>query len=236
MVEQKIIGAEKFSELFKPIKDAAYKSLDEAETHISNDNEELGSAGIERGEIFEETSVSSGIDGAVSVKPKQKTTVWMDLLTLLGKIAIISLAFVMLFTFVFGIIRYNEPSMAPSIKDGDLVVIHRYNKAGYHPQDIIAFDYNGKKQVRRVIATAGDVVDIKEERLYINGALQQEQGITQKTERYRDGADFPLTVPEGHVFVLADSRVGATDSRIYGSVKIEDTMGKITTLIRRRGF
>ena len=236
MVEAKIVRAEHLAELYMPNDDAADGPDEVAETNISDINEEAGSDGTERGELFEEATEASGMDGAVSVRPKRNAAVWMDLLILLGKIVVISMAFVMLFTFVFGIIRYHEPSMAPSIKDGDLVIIHRYNKAGYHPQDIIAFDYNGKQQVRRVVATAGDVVDIKEERLYINGALQQEQGIMQKTERYRDGIDFPFKVPEGHVFVLADSRAGATDSRIYGSVSIDETMGKITALIRRRGF
>ena len=72
--------------------------------------------------------------------------------------------------------------------------------------------------------------------LLINGSLQQEQEIYQKTERYQEGGEFPLTVPEGQVFVLGDSRSGATDSRIYGSVEIEDTLGKVMTVIRRRSI
>jgi len=43
-------------------------------------------------------------------------------------------------------------------------------------------------------------------------------------------------VPEGFVFVLADSRSGATDSRIYGPVEIDDTLGKIMAVIRRRSI
>ncbi|MCL2146527.1 MAG: signal peptidase I [Synergistaceae bacterium] len=171
------------------------------------------------------------IDSAPVTQP-----VWKDISLLFLKIASIILVFVLLFTFLFGIVRFQEPSMDPAIKDGDLVIFYRYTKSGYLPQDVIALDYNGKRQVRRVVATAGDEVDITDEGLMINGAVQQEPSIFQQTERYQEGVSFPLTVPEGEVFVLGDSRTGITDSRIYGSVRIEDTLGKVMTVIRRRGI
>ena len=159
-----------------------------------------------------------------------------DMLYLALKLSAITLAITLLLTFLFGIIRYQEPSMAPAIKDGDLVLFYRYNASGYQPRDAIVMDYGGKRQVRRVVATEGDVVDITADGLVINGAPQQEMEIYQHTERYQDGVDFPLTVPEGQVFVLSDSRVGATDSRIFGCVEIKDTLGKVITVIRRRSF
>ena len=157
---------------------------------------------------------------------------FLSLLLQVGSIVIILL---ILTTFLFGLIRYKEPSMAPSVKDGDLVLFYRYTGAGYLPQDVIVLEYDGQKQIRRVIATAGDTVDITEEGLVINGALQQEPEIHQLTERYQDGTSFPLTVPEGHIFVLGDNREGATDSRIYGCVTIKDTLGKVMTVVLRRG-
>ena len=173
---------------------------------------------------------------AEPVRTPRRPSVWQDLLFLVLKIATIGLAFLLMFTFMFGLIRYQEPSMIPSIKDGDLVVFYRYTKAGYMPRDVVAMEFNGKKNVRRVVATAGDVVDITEDGLVINGALQQETDIYRKTERYKEGVDLPLTVPEGKVFVLADDRVGSADSRIYGPVSIEETLGKVMTVIRRRNF
>ena len=156
-----------------------------------------------------------------------------DILDLLVKIAVIVVTALALSTFLFGVFKYQEPSMDPSIKDGDLVFFFRYNNSGYLPRDTIVLDFEGKRQVRRVVANAGDTVDITEEGLIINGAQQQEIGITQVTERYREGAEFPLTVPEGHVFVLGDAREGAADSRIYGCVKISDTYGKVMAIFRR---
>ena len=166
----------------------------------------------------------------------RKPSLWKDLLFLLVKAASIVLVLLLLGTFLFGVVRYQEPSMAPMIKNGDLVIFYRYPGAGYLPQDVIVLDHNGQRQARRVVASEGDTVDITESGLVVNGALQQESEIFQKTERYQEGVSFPLTVPEGQVFVLGDSRTGAADSRIYGCIKTEDALGKVMTVIRRRGI
>ena len=159
-----------------------------------------------------------------------------ETLYLLLKIGVIAFVFIIIFTVLFGLVRYEDTSMVPSIKDGDLVIYHQYKAEGYETRDVIVLEYGGAKQIRRVVAMAGDVVDITEEGLLINGALQQEQDIYQVTERYIEGIDFPLTVPEGNIFVLGDNRTDVTDSRIYGPVEIEDTFGKVMTIIRRRGI
>ena len=169
-------------------------------------------------------------------KTPQRQSIWKDLMFLFVKLASIGLALLLLVTVLFGVVRYQEPSMAPAIKDGDLVILYRYSSAGYLPQDVIVLEYGGQRQARRVVAAAGDTVDIADGGLIVNGALQQEPEIYQKTERYRDGVDFPLTVPEGQVFVLGDSRAGAKDSRIYGCVEIKDTLGKLMVILRRRGI
>ena len=163
-------------------------------------------------------------------------SIWKELLMLLLKIASIIIVTLLLFTFLFGVVRYQDPFMAPAIRSGDLVFFYRYKQTGYLPQDAIMLEYDGEKQVRRVIAMAGDTVDITEDGLVINGALQQELNTWQKTERYKEGVDFPLTVPEGEVFVLADSRADAADSRVYGCVKIDYTQGKVMTIIRLRNI
>ena len=148
--------------------------------------------------------------------------------------AIISMA-MLIFTFVYGF-HYNiEPGMNPSVKDGDLILFYRLDKK-YRAGDLVILTYQGQKQVRRVIATAGDTVDILEEGLMINGALQQESGVYQQTQRYAEGIEFPLTLGEGQIFVLGDARETATDSRMYGSVNAGDISGKVITILRRRNF
>ena len=175
-----------------------------------------------------------GRHAGVTINPPRP--LWKDLLILIIKILLIPAAFAILFTFLFGFIRYEEPSMSPAIKDGDIVIFHRYTKTGYLPQDTVIIEYEGQLHARRVVATAGDIVDIVDNGLVINGSTQLEADIYQKTERYAEGYGFPLTVPEGSVFVLADSRTGATDGRVYGPVDIDDTLGKVIAVIRRRGI
>ncbi|MDR2360343.1 MAG: signal peptidase I [Oscillospiraceae bacterium] len=164
-------------------------------------------------------------------------SVLKDVLFLLIKIAVIALAFLLLFTFMFGVFRNPDAAMAPAVKDGDMVIFYRLDKE-YAAQDALVLEFEGQKQVRRVVAAAGDVVDITAEGLLVNGALQREPSVNSLTQRYEEGVDFPLTVKEGQVFVLGDSRANAAaaDSRIYGAVNVKDTLGKVITILRRRGI
>lgn len=161
--------------------------------------------------------------------------VMRELLYLLLKIVAIAAAFLLIFTFLFGIYRNGDVSMFPSVKDGDLVLFYRLDKA-YVKSDAVVLKYKGETMTRRVIAIAGDTVDITDEGLFINGSLQIEHDIYEKTERFNTGVEFPLKVGEGQVFVLGDARKNATDSRVFGCVNISDTLGKVTAVIRRRGI
>lgn len=165
----------------------------------------------------------------------KEPTLAKDVLHLFIKIIGIFVILLLIFTFLFGIFRYGDISMEPGVKDGDLVLFYRLDK-NYVPSDCLVLEYQGKRQVRRVAAVAGDVVDITQDGLVVNGALRQEEQIYQDTYQYTEGIDFPVTVEEGQVFVLGDNRKRATDSRIYGAVEIEDTLGKVMTIIRRRGI
>ena len=159
-----------------------------------------------------------------------------ELAMLLVKISATVLVFVLVFTFLYGITRCQEPYMSPAVKDGDLVIYYRYAKHAYRHRDLVVLKTKGGKDVRRIVAQAGDVVDISSDGLIVNGALQQEPEIRSPTHRYQMGVEFPLTVPKGEVFLLADDRTDARDSRIYGTVRLESLEGKVMTIVRRREF
>ena len=173
-----------------------------------------------------------------SAPAKKKTgfaLVMRDLTALLIKLVLILLVVVIGFTFLFGAYRNADPGMVPSVKDGDLVFYYRLDKF-YHSGDVLVAKYNDRMITLRVVAVAGDVVDINENGLYINGSLQYEQNTYEKTYRFEEGVDFPLTVGEGEVFVLGDAREHAADSRVFGPIKISDTYGKVMAIFRRRSI
>ena len=97
-----------------------------------------------------------------AVKTKAPTSVLSDILLLLLKILIVILLFVLLFTFLFGATRYNDVAMTPNIKSGDLVIYSRVDK-DFEVGQKAALKYQGKTQVMRVVATAGDTVDMTPE-------------------------------------------------------------------------
>lgn len=163
------------------------------------------------------------------------STITQDVLYLLLKIAGIAFIVVLLFTFMFGVLRVTDIAMDPSIKDGDMVFWYRLDKE-YVASDPIVVSYEGESQVRRVVAVAGDTVDITEEGLLINDSLVQEHDIFGETLHYEDGISLPITIEDGQVFVLGDRRTDSIDSRLYGPIDIKDTLGKVMTIIRRRNI
>ena len=166
---------------------------------------------------------------------KPAPSVWRELGMLGLKITALILVFVALFSFVYGIHRNIDADMSPMVKSGDLVLFYRLDR-NYAIGDLLLLDFQGARQVRRVVARVGDRVDILDGTLIINGAMQQEPQIFEQTFRYENGPDFPLTVQPGQVFVLGDAREGATDGRVYGVVDTRDTLGNVITIIRRRHF
>ena len=158
-----------------------------------------------------------------------------DVVMLVVQIAAIALGAVVIFSFVFGLMRVTDSGMEPRFQDGDLVIFYRIDK-DYDSQDVVVYENNGMLTSGRVVAVEGDVVNIDARGLLVNGSYQQEQRITDETTQVADGVTFPLTVPQGAVFLLGDNRDEAVDSRIVGCVPVDQTLGTVIGLFRRRGF
>ena len=139
----------------------------------------------------------------------------------------------LLITFVVGIYINHSNSSYPMIKDGDLCLTYRLAKLA--DGDEIVYEHNSEIKFGRIVASSGDVIDINEEKITVNGYGVFEDAVYPTTA---EGATitFPYTVPTDTVFVLNDYRDDPNDSRCYGAIPIKDTKGKIIMLIRRRGF
>lgn len=118
-------------------------------------------------------------------------------------------------------------SMGPKLADGDIVV--SVKGTTYEKGDMIAFYYNNKILVKRVIAQAGEWVDIDEEgNVYINGEILAEPYLVEKSLGSCN-IELPYQVPEGRTFVMGDHRSVSVDSRnsAVGCVSEEQIVGEL---------
>jgi signal peptidase I len=125
------------------------------------------------------------------------------------------------------VLQIYGTSMTPTLVDREIVVLNKGAKT--ETGDIIAFYYNNKILIKRVIANAGDWVDIDEDgNVSVNGQQLEEPYVTEKSLGVCD-IEFPYQVPDERVFVLGDHRSVSVDSRSsqIGCVAQEQIVGKL---------
>lgn len=143
----------------------------------------------------------------------------------------------------------SGPSMKPTLLPGDVTVANRVLYEIERPRigDVIEYEdamgprsIEKETHVKRVVAIAGDVVEIRGNVVYVNGERRVlgksvvETGTVSErnwmlTRGY--GVEEPYTVPSGHVFVLGDNFLDSADSRHYGAVPLERIVGKVVKVI-----
>lgn len=125
------------------------------------------------------------------------------------------------------VLQIYGSSMTNTLFDGDIVV--SLKNADFETGDIVAFYYNNKILVKRVIANAGDWVDIDGEgNVSINGEWTEEPYVNEKSIGDCN-IELPYQVPDGRIFVMGDHRSTSVDSRntAVGCVADEQIVGKI---------
>ena len=145
----------------------------------------------------------------------------------IGVIVVAAALSVLVATLWMPVLRTYGSSMAPTLQDGEILVSVKDTE--FQQGDIIAFYYNNKILIKRVIACQRDWVEITEDgSVYVNGELLDEPYVMEKT--YGDcDIVFPYQVPDGRYFVMGDHRSISSDSRssVVGCVAEEQIVGKL---------
>jgi signal peptidase I len=126
------------------------------------------------------------------------------------------------------VIEIYGKSMTPTLVNGEIVVLVKTSK--YKTGDVIAFYYNNKILVKRVIAQSGDWVDITDDGdVVVNGKKIDEPYVSEKSLGECD-IKLPYQVPDERVFVMGDHRSVSVDSRSsqIGCIADEQVVGRIT--------
>ena len=166
---------------------------------------------------------------------KKKSTPLQEFVEIIDAILVAVVASILTLSLVFRTGYVDGPSMTSTLLNGD-----RYIVSGlfFTPKqgDIVVFqpemtanDYS--LWVKRVIATEGQTIDIREDgKVYVDGVeltelyLDSHQVTLTKS---RSKIEFPLTVPQGHVFVMGDNRLDSKDSRDIGCIDTRRILGEV---------
>ena len=247
--EKKNIGFSELAKLYGMSESSAVAQSDSEETQPVSVDTDLQPATIDShiGEIAlvdtESETQSEPEDADVhnppARPPKKPPSVWRELGMLVVKIVAILLVIAVIVTFFYGIYRVEDNAMNPMVREGDLIIFDRRNR-DFRVGDLIVFEIEGQRQVRRIVAREGDAVDITDRGLIVNGSIIQEHDIFFDTTQFEGGIQFPVHLAPGQVFVLGDSRsdnrVTVTDSRMYGAIYTDNALGSVFSIIRRRKF
>ena len=134
---------------------------------------------------------------------------------------------VLISSFYVTVLKVTGDSMTPTLETGEIVIAQ--NSSSFEPGDLIAFYYNNKVLVKRVLGSPGDWINIDDDGLVsINGVTIEEDYVTDKSLEPTD-LTFPYQVPENRFFVLGDHRNVSIDSRstVVGCVTREQLIGKV---------
>lgn len=134
---------------------------------------------------------------------------------------------VIIATFIFPVLQIYGDSMNNTLVSGDIVLCVKKQK--FKQGDIVAFYYNNRVLVKRVVAVSTDWVNIDiDGNVFVNDELLDESYVIDKSYGDSD-IEYPYQVPESSYFVLGDKRNNSIDSRnsLIGSVKQNDIIGKV---------
>lgn len=149
------------------------------------------------------------------------------LLSTVSALVIVAAIAVLVSMLALPVLQVVGESMTPSLYQGEIVVAPKGTV--FQKGDIIAFYYNNKILVKRVIANAGEWVNIDADgNVFINDVQLEEPYVSEKALGDCN-ITLPYQVPDGKIFVMGDHRATSSDSRntAVGCVAQEQVVGRV---------
>lgn len=146
-------------------------------------------------------------------------------------IIVVSAVGILVATFFMSVLQIRGESMTPTLHDGDLVVASRHSS--FASGDIIAFYYNNKVLLKRVIGQPGDWIDMREDGTIVVNKKPLRENYVKGSKIGKTDIKFPYQVPEHRYFVLGDHRSISLDSRTkaIGTVSEDQIVGKAMLIV-----
>ena len=153
----------------------------------------------------------------------------------IDSIVIAGIAALIIITYIIRPFYIPSESMVPTLKVNDYIIVNEFIYRFKKPQrgDVIVFhppksaNADDKEYIKRIIAVAGDTIEVKNGKVILNGAVQNEPYINAPCDY--NMSEF--TVPEGNLFMLGDNRPNSGDSHIWGPLPVKNIVGKAVAII-----
>lgn len=212
---------------------------EEALTEAADSEETEEYVKIEVDSVTEETEDGEVIE-LLDIDEKPKKSVFKEILDWVYSIAMALAVVLVLHIFVFVMVNVSGSSMYPTLVDGDRLIASRMYFEPENGDIVVVEPYlsegtvKGKVMfgrtlyIKRIIATEGQTIDIKNHKVYIDGKEINEEYISDSVRTIAGTTRLPLTVPEDHVFVMGDNREHSLDSRdgSVGIIRHQQIVGK----------
>ena len=158
--------------------------------------------------------------------PPQRNSWLVDVLDIVKLLAFALLLYFLVDKFMLDRVVVNNISMYPTLKEGEALFVNKlaYKLGSVDRGDIITFHYPldpSLNFIKRAIGLPGDLVEIKDKQVWVNGIVLNEPYIITPSNYTGE-----WVVPAESVFVLGDNRVDSADSHIWGFVPFNDLVGK----------
>ena len=139
---------------------------------------------------------------------------------------VIILAIILIRLFIVTPVRVDGPSMNDTLHDGDILLLDKYDNK-YERFEIVVFNYNGERLIKRVIGLPGEVISYKNNKLYINGNEIEDNYGLGYTEDF-ELKNLNLTkIPDNEYLVMGDNRNDSLDSSYFGTISKDKILGSV---------